>query len=241
MFSRMASRISTQWRKLGEHLPSQCAVCRAWPAQRVCDACAARFAPPRRRCDRCAGLLAAPVQRCGACLREPPPLDACIAAVEYAYPWTGALGEFKFRGDPGWAGALATLVRSTPWAEPALEAADLVLPIPLSHARLRTRGFNQALLLARLLAPAKTDAALLLRTHDTEAQSHLTRAQRLRNLRGAFAVEPLRARQLQGTRVLLVDDVMTTGATLHAAALALRQAGAAHITGLVVARTERRD
>ncbi len=240
MFRQLASRLSTQWRTLGEHIPSQCAVCHAWPAQRVCGACTARFAPPRRRCDRCAGLLAAPVERCGACLREPPPLDACLAAVEYAYPWSGTLGEFKFRGDPGWAGALATLVRSTPGAEPALEAADLVLPIPLSHTRLRARGFNQALLLARRLAPAKTDAALLLRTHDTEAQSHLARAQRLRNLRGAFAVEPLRARHLQGTRVLLIDDVMTTGATLHAAALVLRQAGAAHVTGLVVARTERR-
>jgi ComF family protein len=157
--------------------------------------------------------------------------------VDYAYPWAGILAEFKFHGDPGWAASLATLLRSTPWAEPAVDAAELVLPIPLSRQRLRERGFNQALLLARQLAPRKTDATLLLRLHDTAAQSGLGRAQRLRNLMGALAVEPLRAQQLQGRRILLVDDVMTTGATLQAAALALRQAGAAQVSALVVART----
>ncbi|MCL4771766.1 MAG: ComF family protein, partial [Burkholderiaceae bacterium] len=103
--------------------------------------------------------------------------------------------------------------------------------------RLRERGFNQALLLARILAPAKTDATLLLRLHDTQAQSNLGRAQRLRNLQGALAVDPLRAAALQGRSVLLVDDVMTTGATLQAAALALRQAGARTVSALVFART----
>ncbi len=89
--------------------------------------------------------------------------------------------------------ASPTLLRSAPWVEPALEQADLVLPMPLAPARLRERGFNQALELARRLAPRKTDATLLLRTRDTPAQSGLARAERLRNLRGAFALEPLRA------------------------------------------------
>lgn len=226
------------FRALAARVPSQCAVCHAWPAQRVCEACAARFAQPRTRCETCALPLPAGVRRCGACLRQPPALDACVAAVDYGYPWAGILSEFKFQGDPGWAGTLATLLRSTPWAEPALDAAEIVLPVPLSRQRLRERGFNQALLLARHLAPRKTEATLLLRLHDTDAQSSLRRAQRLRNLRGAFAVDPLQAKRLRGRSVVLVDDVMTTGATLHAAATALRQAGARQVSALVVARTD---
>ena len=170
---------------------------------------------------------------------QPPIFDACVAAVDYAYPWVDALADFKFRADPGWAGTLATLMRSTPWVEPAMEAADRVLPVPLSVQRLGERGFNQSALLARRLAGVKVDTGTLLRLHATEAQSSLPRAQRLRNLQGAFAMEPGRAAALRGQRVVLVDDVMTTGATLHAAALALREAGAAHITAVVLARTPR--
>lgn len=222
-------------------LPSQCAVCHAWPATRICPACTARFAQRVPRCTHCALRVPEGVQVCGACLRAPPPLDRCLAAVDYAYPWSGLLADFKFRGDPGWAAALAALVHSTPGLAPALDAADLVLPIPLSAERLRERGFNQALLLARQLAPTKAHPGLLLRLHagDTHAhQAQLTRAERLRNLRGAFAVEPAQAAALRGRQVVLVDDVMTTGATLHAAATALRGAGVAALCAVVFARTE---
>jgi ComF family protein len=237
MLFKALPRISRQLHALVAHVPSQCDVCHAWPAQRVCNACAARFAQPATRCERCALRVPAGVAVCGACLRHPPALDACLAAVDYAYPWADALAQFKFRGDPGWTDALATLLRSTPWVEPALEAADIVLPVPLSIERLRTRGFNQSALLAQRLSASKTRLHTLLRLHATEAQSALPRAQRLRNLRGAFALEPLHAAALQGQRVVLVDDVMTTGATLEAAAQPLRQAGVAHITAIVLART----
>ena len=139
-----------------------------------------RFAQPATRCQRCALRVPAGVAVCGACLQNPPSFDACIAAVDYAYPWADALAQFKFRGDPGWASALATLLRSTPWMEPALEAADRVLAVPLSTERLRERGFNQSAVLARQLAGAKADCHTLLRLHATEAQSGLPRVQRLR-------------------------------------------------------------
>lgn len=219
-------------------LPSQCAVCRAWPAQPICEACVARFAQPRPRCRSCALPVPAGVERCGACIKETPPLDLCLAAVPYEYPWSGLVAHYKFGAQPGWSTALALLMRSTPWAEPALEAAELVLPMPLSPQRLRQRGYNQALELARRLAPAKTRADLLLRLRDTPAQSELPRETRLRNLRGAFGVAPGREQEIAGRRVLLVDDVMTSGASLYTAAQALRAAGAAHLTGLVLARTE---
>ena len=219
-------------------LPSQCAVCRAWPSRPVCDACVARFAPPAARCGGCALPVPDGVSRCGVCVKNPPPLDACLAACTYAWPWPDAIAAFKFRGEAGWAGPFATLLRSAPWVEPALEAGDIVLPMPLARGRLRERGFNQAHELARRLAPTKTDATLLLRTRETPAQSGLSRAERLRNLRGAFAVEPLRAHKLRGRRVVLVDDVMTSGASLFAAAQVLRAGGAAHVTAVVLARTE---
>ena len=178
------------------------------------------------------------VVRCGACIRQPPPLDACVAAVPYVYPWAGLIVRFKFHGQPGHADTLAAVLRHAPWVEPALDRADQVLAMPLSANRLRTRGFNQAWELARRLAPDKIEPSLLLRIRDTAPQSTLSRADRLRNVRHAFAIEPRRSNELLGKRVVLVDDVMTSGASLYAAAKVLRQAGASHVTGLVLARAE---
>lgn len=223
---------------LPQRIPSRCAVCHAWPARPVCDACVERFAQPVARCSTCALPLATGTLQCGACVRDPPPLDACVTAVAYGYPWSRLVQEFKFHARPGWAQGFAMLMRSAPWVEPALEAADIVVPMPLSRERLRARGFNQALELARHLAPRKTDATLLLRIRHTAAQTDLHRAERILNVRHAFAIEPLRAGIAAGRRVVLVDDVMTSGASLHAAARVLREAGAAHLTGLVLARAD---
>jgi ComF family protein len=223
---------------LAAALPGQCAVCRAWPAEPVCEACVARFAQPQPRCRRCALPVGPGVIECGRCVQSPPPLDACHAALPYDYPWSTLITRYKFGGQAGWARTFATLMRSAPWVEPALERCDLVLPVPLSTQRLAERGFNQALLLARALAPPKTDAGLLLRVRHTLAQTELDLKGRLKNVEGAFAVEPLRATGLRGRNVVLVDDVMTSGASLFAAALAVRQAGAAGVTGLVLARTD---
>lgn len=120
---------------------------------------------------------------------------------------------------------------------------DWVLPLPLSPQRLESRGFNQSWLLAQHLTrqsstAAAADARLLLRIRDTRPQSQLVREERLTNVKGAFMVEPLRAVQVAGRHIVLVDDVMTSGASIYTAAQALQQAGAAQITALVLARTE---
>ncbi len=219
-------------------LPGQCRVCQRWPTQAVCEDCVHQFAQPQPRCSTCALPLPNGQSRCGACLKTPPPLDQCLAAVPYAYPWSRLIADFKFQAQSGLARNLAGLIKNTPWVEPALDVADLLLPIPLSRQRLAERGYNQALLLARHLHPGKTRSDLLLRVQDTPAQHTLKRAQRLQALNQAFAVDPLLAHQLKDKRVVLVDDVMTTGASLHAAARVLRSAGVGHITGLVFARTE---
>jgi ComF family protein len=227
-----------QWIEgLAAALPGQCAVCHAWPAQPVCEPCVARFAQPQARCRRCALPVTAGIAECGRCLQSPPPLDACHAAVSYDFPWSALIGQFKFNGHAGWAGTFALLMRSAPWVEPALDQADLVLPMPLSRQRLAERGFNQSLVLARALAPDKADAGLLLKLRDTPTQAALDRKERQRNVKGAFAIEPLRAQQVRDRDVVLVDDVMTSGASLFTAAQALREAGARRITALVLART----
>jgi len=226
------------FQRLLRQLPSQCAVCKHWPTQPICEACVAQFGQPIPRCQTCALPVLAGMRRCGACIVSPPPLDQCLAAVTYTYPWARLVQEFKFHEHTAWARSFAALLRSTPWVEPALEAANFVLPMPLSKERLQSRGFNQALLLARALEPAKVAHNLLLRIKDTPPQSSLPRKERLGSVKGAFAVDPLLASRLQGKHVVLVDDVMTSGASLHAAARVLRQAGAEYITAVVFARTE---
>ena len=158
--------------------------------------------------------------------------------MSYAWPWTQLVAQFKFQQDPAWASALALLMRSAPGVEDALAAADLLLPMPLSAQRLAERGFNQALLLAKALDARKTQAFTLLKLQHTAPQSTLKRSERLHNLAGALALDPLRAASLRGQKVLLIDDVMTSGASLNTAAQVLKQAGVQSVKGLVFARTE---
>jgi len=221
----------------GDWLPSQCAICRTWPSQRICNACLARFAPAAARCAGCAARVPDGVSHCGLCLREPTGLDACIAAVDYDWPWADLVTRLKFHGEPGLAGPLAQIMRGAEGADQALRSCDALVPVPLAPQRLRQRGYNQSLLLARQMHPGKLRHQWLERTHETDAQSRLGRRERLRNLLGAFAVPTDAGTALQGRHVLLVDDVMTTGATLRAAARALCKAGAARVSALVFART----
>ena len=219
-------------------LPAQCEVCHAWPARVLCESCVRSFLRPRHRCRTCALPLPPGPTQCGACLKQPPPLAGCIAAVSYEYPWSNCITRFKYGDDPGWGRPLAALLSQLPAARSALAAADWLLPMPLSMARLAQRGFNQALELARRLAPRKTRADLLLRIRDTLPQSSLSREQRQRNVKAAFMVAPQGLAATQGRNLLLIDDVMTSGASIFAAASALKQAGAATVTALVFARTD---
>lgn len=227
------------------HCPSRCAVCQSWPSVPICDSCVASLAHLQARCRRCALPLAAPATICGQCVILPPPLDACYAAVPYAYPWSGLIAAFKFQQQAGWARHLSRLLRSVPWVEPTLEKADWVLPMPLSARRLQQRGYNQAWELAKHLLPRSTRPKLradfLLRLIDTPAQASLTLGARKRNVAGAFAVEPKHAPLLVGRHVVLVDDVMTSGASLYSAAQVLRAAGTASVTALALARTDPTD
>jgi len=220
-------------------LASQCEVCRQWGEAALCADCIARFATPLPRCGRCGLRLALPVAVCGACLRDPPPFEHTVCVADYGFPWDALIAAFKFRGRPELATVLAGRLRAA-IAASAAPPPQCLLPVPLAPARLAERGYNQAWELARRLAHAlgvPADAQLLWRPADGVHQAALGRAERQRNLVGAFMVDPRRRGELAGRRVALVDDVMTTGATARAAATALLRAGAAAVDLWVVART----
>ena len=226
------------------HWPSQCEVCRQWAHAALCPECVQRFAAPRPRCARCGLGLAAAAPVCGDCLPSPPaflptPFVHTVCAFDYQFPWDRLISRFKFQNQPELANALVTLLHSAVQrSDQALPQA--LLPVPLSPARLAQRGYNQAWELARRLGRLCGRPAwptLLMRPLDSAHQVALKREQRQHNLRGAFVIDPAQRSPLQGQHVALVDDVMTTGATLHEAAAVLLQAGAARVDLWVLART----
>jgi ComF family protein len=218
--------------------PTRCLVCgeaggEAWD---LCPACAVALPWQRRACCRCA--LPLPEAEgdgavCGVCLASPPPLDGVHAACLYAPPLDRLLPRFKFHEDLAAGRLLAQLMTD---AFASLPRPDALVPIPLHVSRLRRRGYDQALELAKPLAralrmPLRGD--LLRRIRATAAQSERDAAARQRNVRGAFAVRP---DATVPRHVVLIDDVMTTGATLRAAARALRRAGVERVDAWVCAR-----
>lgn len=227
-------------RALASPLPSQCAVCGCWCASRVCAACIARFAAPAHRCAVCAARIPSlAMHRCGECVRQPPAYGAAVAAVDYAFPWSRLLLSFKFHGALDLTATLSARLAGA-LSRAAIAAPDLLLPVPASTVRLRERGFNPAWEIARRLPlGSRADAALLLRVKDTAHQLALPRDRRGANVRGAFAVDPLRRAEVAGRRIAIVDDVMTTGSTAGEIARVLRQAGAADVQVWVVARATR--
>ncbi|MDN7899996.1 ComF family protein [Burkholderia cepacia] len=236
-------------------LPNRCALCGNLSHTMICIACdAAYWNEARLRCGVCAIPLgigqprshrargahagSAAAYRCDACRAAPPPFDATLALADYRTPLDGLARGLKFHRQLAlgteFAARLARLIDDTPGAG----GFDLVAPVPLSHRRLVARGYNQAWAIARPLARrlgVRADAALLARVADTAPQSRLDRHARRDNVIAAFAV----AGGVAGRHVALVDDVMTSGATLAAAAHALKAAGAARVTNLVALRTAR--
>lgn len=206
----------------------------------ICRPCLRTLQLPPARCPRCAfpypGDLASG-HLCERCSRQPPDFLDTYALGLYQGPLRQLVSSLKFRRRPLLDRPLGELLarRLQRRGDPQ---PDLIIPVPLHLHRLRQRGFNQALLLARGLAAAwrsPVAANLLEQTRPTHTQKGLDARRRQDNLRGIFAVK----RQLDGERLLLVDDVMTTGATARACSAVLTRAGAGEVRVAVLARAAR--
>ena len=206
-----------------------CFLCRGYARELLCTPCEADLPRLERAlCPRCA-LESPDGAVCGRCLSEAPAYDATDAALAYEFPADALVHALKFRGElalaPLLAGLLAAKVRS--------QRVDHVVPVPLSAQRLRERGYNQAVEIARHLRKDALELSLCERTRHAPPQIELPYAERRKNVRGAFRC----TRSLIGARVAVVDDVMTTGATLDEMARTLKAAGAVRVVNWVVART----
>ncbi|EKS68896.1 phosphoribosyltransferase [Burkholderia sp. SJ98] len=226
-------------------LPSQCALCGNLSQALLCDGCDAQYRnEPRLRCATCALPLAASAMRreredlrvhCAACLEAPPAFNDTLALADYRAPLDTLAVELKFRARLAAGEAFARHLHAR-FEDSDLPAPDVIVPMPLSRERLIARGYNQAWAIARPLARmmrVPAHASMIARVRHTSAQSRLDRETRRRNVASAFAVSG----DVRGTHVGVVDDVMTSGATLDALARTLKLAGARRVSNFVALRT----
>lgn len=226
-------------------LPPYCPLCRQQPVAEsgvFCAACRAGIHPVSAPSCPCCALpyltLDGSDHLCGDCVREPPPFLWTVAGGVYEETLRDAIHRFKYRQALTLERPLVRLLADALAGPLPVFAPDLLLPVPLHRSRLRERGYNQSLLLARALGRHFGIAVaprLLLRTRPTPPQQGLSATERHDNLAGAFALR----RPLDGARILLIDDVMTTGATARRCAQALRAGGASAVAVAVLGRARR--
>ncbi len=225
-------------------LPGVCALCGGLAgAGQVCAPCRRHYIEEARAapaCGICANSLPAGAGAvCGHCLRKRPAFDATVAAGAYALPLDRLVLQLKFGGRVALARLFGEALADAVAATPGMVRPDVLCPVPLGPRRLAERGYNQALEMARPLArrlAVPLQARLAVRVKETAALSRTaTPAERRAHVAGAFAV-PRRA-LVEGRHVALVDDVMTSGATMDELAALFKRHGAARITCLVFART----
>lgn len=228
-----------QLRNVALWLPPVCVLCGDAGAQGrdLCSPCRHDLPWSDFGCARC-GLplsgFAARQALCGQCQTRPPAFERCLAPFRYEPPLDRLLQRLKFQGRLEMARLLGSAMADWLLANAAVSAPDHLIPVPLHAARLRERGFNQALELARPIARrlgVRPDTQSCRRIQATAPQSDLSRKARRKNIKGAFEV----VRPVRG-EVVIVDDVMTTGSTAHELAKTLLRAGAERVSVWVCAR-----
>ncbi len=222
--------------------PAFCLACgrqlSSWRLPLLCGDCGAEVSFIRPPLCSCCGLPfnCGPDHFCGDCLAQTFAFDRARAALLYREPTISLIHSLKFAGQLTGLATMAALARDAAGYRD-LAVPDLILPVPLHPQRLRERGFNQALLLGRACFPEQSriiNVDLLVRRRATLPQTRLSGKERRQNLAAAFTVT--RPGSVKNKKILLIDDVFTTGSTVHECAVTLRRAGAARIEIFTIAR-----
>ena len=206
----------------------------------VCAACLNELPwHPNTSCPQC-GLASSGTALhtivCGSCLNSPPDFDATKAVFLYAYPIDAMMLRYKYGNSLN----LGALFGEFLAEKTLLKTIDVIIPMPMHPQRLKERGFNQALEIAKVLCKnhkEKLDYKSVTRQTLTPPQASLPLKERVKNIKGAFNVNADKLDKLQGKRIAIIDDVMTTGASLNELAKTLKKAGASHVECWVIART----
>jgi len=222
-------------------MPLHCVFCgtRSYPGEgRVCNGCRADLPWIRHACARCAEAVVVELPRgvhCAACQASPPPFEVTVAPLRYEFPVDAGIKALKFGRRLYYAPAFGELLIEALQSH-SLQV-DALLPVPLHWRRQAFRGFNQAAEISTPVARHYSIPVLsgVVRHRATPFQSGLPASERSTNLRSAFVVK----RKLNEQHVLIVDDVVTSGATTHYLAKAMLDAGAAKVSVLAVARASR--
>ncbi len=221
---------NNQWLKLDLIFKQNCLLCASSEANKngLCGACMCDLPfSPTTSCPQCGlssnGLV------CGSCLNSPPDFDATHTVFTYSFPVDAMMQRYKY----GSALHLSQTFGQLLAERVDVGTVDLIVPMPMHPARLKERGFNQAIEIAKVFGKVKLDYISAIRQKLTPPQASLPLKERVKSIKGAFAVNA----NLAGMRIAIVDDVMTTGASLNELAKILKKAGATHVECWVIART----
>lgn len=228
-----------QWLKLAQNIivPRRCVLCadQGIGEMDLCQGCHADLPWIEHACVHCGSAVRSANALCSQCQQHPPRFDLCLAPLRYQYPVDFLIQQFKFHHHLVYGHLLTVILESFIRKQRHLPPPDCIAAVPLHPSRLRERGFNQSHIMARHLAkrlaiPYVND--MLVRQRATQTQSQLDARQRHRNVRQAFQV----TQDVSERHIVLIDDVVTTGATVNEISQLLKKQGAAHVEVWCIAR-----
>ena len=224
---------------LGALLPKRCALCAARTPLAFCADCRQLLPWIASGCEICGAALFEEAGVCGRCQSKRPHYDHAVIPFGYRAPVSSQIQALKYHAQLRCAASLAAMIAVRAWKDPRATP-DVLVPVPLHRNRLRQRGFNQSLEIARRLGAElglEVRHSLLARIKNTVPQTALGKAERRRNVKGAFQAAPAPVAAPIPAHVALVDDVVTSGSTVNAAARALKAAGVQTVSVWAAAKT----